>query len=196
MKDWELGREEWERFLNWLNPEMDQAAQTYEAVRRRLIIFFNCRGCANSEDLADKTINRVISQISTLADTYQGDPARYFYGVANYIYLEHCREQNRMDGEPVTEDWADTGRREEAMEKEMMVNCLDRCLQKLPPAKREVFISYYQVNKKPKVDHHKLLAERLGCSINALRLHMMRLRAELRECITDCQQRGLSTENV
>jgi RNA polymerase sigma factor (sigma-70 family) len=196
MKNPVLTEEVFGRFLKWLHPDLDQAAQTYESVRRRLIIFFNCRNCTSAEDLADKTINRVISQISALANSYQGDPARYFYGVANYIYLEHCREQNRMDGKPVPDDWPDPARQEDTMEKELIAHCLNHCLQKLPSAKRELFISYYQTDKQPKFDHHKLLAEGQGCSINALRLQMMRLRAELRECITNCQRFGLATENV
>lgn len=191
MEDWELRPEEWTRFLNWLNLDPDLAAQTYEALRRRLIIFFNCRGCANAEDLADKTINRVISQISKVADSYEGDPAKYFYRVAHYIYLEDCREKNRIDGEPVPEDWPDPQRLEETMEKELIASCLDRCLQKLPSAKRELFVSYYQAGKN-KAEHHKSLADKCGYSINALRLQMMRLRTELRECITTCQHRGLS----
>ncbi|HMV81930.1 MAG TPA: hypothetical protein PLD20_00310 [Blastocatellia bacterium] len=192
MNNWKSRRDAWKRFLKWLNLDSEKAGYAYEAVRRRLIIFFNCRGCANSEDLADKTIDRIIGKISEIADSYQGDPAKYFFGVAHFVHLEDLRDRQRMNGEPVSEDFPDSNHQEEAMEKELISHCLHRCLQKLPPDKRELFLAYYQTAE-DKAGHHQALADERGCTLNALRLQMMRLRAELRACITACQQRGFST---
>ncbi len=192
MNNWKSRRDAWKRFLNWLSHDLEQAAYTYEAVRRRLIIFFNCRGCANSEDLADKTIDRIIGKISEIADSYKGDPAKYFFGVAHYVHLEDLRDRKRMDGEPVPDDFPDSNHQEETTEKELISRCLHHCLQKQPSAKRELFLSYYQVGE-DKAEHHQTLADERGCTLNALRLQMMRLRAELRACITACRERDAST---
>ena len=44
MKNWELTGEAFDLFLSWLDADRDQAAFKYEALRRRLIVFFDCRG--------------------------------------------------------------------------------------------------------------------------------------------------------
>lgn len=191
MNNWKLRPDAWKRFLNWLNLDSEHAGYAYEAVRRRLIIFFHCRGWANSEDLADKTIDRIVGKISAIADSYKGDPAKYFFGVAHYVHLEELREKNRFDDEPVWDGIPHPNRQEETKEKELISHCLNRCLQKLPSAKRELFLSYYQVGE-DKAEHHQALADERGCTLNALRLQMMRLRAELRACITACRERDAS----
>jgi hypothetical protein len=56
-----------------------------------LIKIFVCRGCANAEELADETINRVVSKVQEIITNWQGDPALYFYKVAQNIYREWWR---------------------------------------------------------------------------------------------------------
>src|SRR5262245_4973774 len=68
-KDWELTKEDFDRFLTWLHPDREQAGQKYEEIRRRLVIIFNARRCPEAEDLADETINRVIRRAQKMADT-------------------------------------------------------------------------------------------------------------------------------
>src|SRR5689334_14540929 len=91
-KDRELTYEVFEALLRWLAPDRDEAGKRYEDIRHRLIRIFACRGCAESDMLADETINRVAQKVGELAATYQGDPALYFYGVANKIYLEQLKK--------------------------------------------------------------------------------------------------------
>jgi len=190
MKDLVLSEEAFDRFLHWLHPNREEAARKYEAVRRRLVIFFNCRGCPVSEDLADRTINRVIGQMPALGSSYDGDPAKYFHGVAHYVHLEYLRERSKTDAEPVPDDWPDPRRPEEAEEKELVADCLEHCLQKLPPKKREMLVLYYKVEKQTSLEYREELARRFELSVNALRLQIMRLRDESRACITGCLQRG------
>lgn len=193
MNKWELTGEAFDLFLNWLDTDREQAGQKYEALRRRLVIFFNCRGCAAAEDLADQAINRVIKQTPTLAGSLTGDPARYFYGVAKNLHHEYLREQAKRDGGPVPEEWPDPRRPEEQIEAELIHKCLRQCLQKLPPDKRETFQQYYQVEKRGADEQYQALAVRLDCTINALRIRVHRLKNELRACITACRQRGASS---
>src|ERR1044072_6747769 len=90
--EWNLTQDAFDKFLTWLNPNREQAATKYEEVRRKLIKIFACRGCAEAEDLADETINRVIRKMQELIDSYVGDPALYFYGVARNVHLEYVRK--------------------------------------------------------------------------------------------------------
>ena len=189
MGDSSLTQDSLDRFLHWLHPERDQAGQTYEKVRQRLIVFFNCRGCLDTEELADRTINRVISQIDELVATYKGDPTRYFHGVARYIHLEYLKEKGKSGNDPVSDAWPDSSRPEEQAEREQIAGCLEECLETLSDRRRELFVRYYQIEGQAKVDHRLTLAKELGYSLTALRLQIHRLCKEMRSCITSCQQR-------
>ena len=65
-KNWLLTKEAFDALLGWLDPNREVAGQKYEVIRRRLITIFSCRGCAEAEDLADETINRVASKLSAI----------------------------------------------------------------------------------------------------------------------------------
>src|ERR1051325_10973722 len=92
-KDWELTEEAFEKFLFWLHPNREEAGRKYEGIRRHLIVILTCRGCAEAEELADETINRVIRRAQQMADTYQGEPAPYFITVAHNLYLEYVAKR-------------------------------------------------------------------------------------------------------
>lgn len=186
IKDWELTGEAFERFLDWLDADREQAGRKYETIRRGLITLFNCRGCAAAEDLADDTINRAIRQLPSIEDSYEGDPANYLYGVARFVALEYFNRQAKRDGGAVPEDQPDPSRPDEEDKREAISRCLRHCLKKLKPEKRKMFVLYYRKGNRLNLDHRKSLAERFGCSINALRIRMHRLNEDLRLCIADC----------
>ena len=191
LQDWELTRESFDRFLDWLDADREQAGRKYEAIRRGLIALFNCRGCSAAEDLADETINRSIRQLSSIEDSYEGDPAKYIHGIARFVALEYFNRQVKRYGGPAPEDLPDpsrTGWPDEEDEREALSRCLQHCMEKLTPEKRKMFILYYREGNRLNLDHRRLLAEQFGCSINALRIQMHRLNEELRLCITDCRK--------
>src|SRR5256885_10310944 len=92
-KEWVLTRESFEALLAWLDADPEAAARKYEQIRTRLIKIFVCRGCSEPEDLADETIDRVARRVPDIEPTFTGEPARYFYGVANKIHLEYLRRK-------------------------------------------------------------------------------------------------------
>ena len=178
-KDWVLTRESFEALLAWLDPNRNAAALKYETIRSRLIKVFACRGCLEAEDLADETINRVTSKLPEIQTTYTGEPARYFYGVANKVHLEYTR---RRPVPPLPDLKTDCD------QAELEYSCLDRCVAKLTPEQRELVLSYYQEEKHAKIEHRKLIASRLGIAANALRIRAHRIRASLQECVKGCLQ--------
>ena len=177
-RNWALTKESFDALLAWLDPDANTAASKYETIRTRLIKIFVCRGCYESEDLADETIDRVARRLKDIAPTFSGEPARYFYGVANKVHLEYLR---RKMPPPVPPPPA--GDPEEA---EREYQCLERCMQKLTANNRELVLQYYQEEKQAKIDHRKLLAEQLGIAVNALRIRACRIRASLQECVNRC----------
>src|SRR5690349_9491222 len=91
--EWTPTRDSFANLLRWLGGDREKGALAYETVRRRLVTLFLCRACPNAEDLADETINRVTRAITKEGFTYEGDPVRYFYGVARLVHLESLRRK-------------------------------------------------------------------------------------------------------
>jgi RNA polymerase sigma factor (sigma-70 family) len=187
-KDWVLTQDAFDGLLEWLDADRNRAGSKYEAIRLRLIKIFTCRGCADAEELADETINRVTARIGEVAGEYQGDPARYFYGVSQKVHLEYLRkahgqeslQDNSAPGNSQTQDvWS-----YENVEPEY--DCLEQCLEHLPKDNRELVISYYQQDRQGKIDHHKLMAKKLGIAVNALRIRAHRIRITLQKCVQEC----------
>jgi DNA-directed RNA polymerase specialized sigma24 family protein len=179
-KNWVLTQESFDALLDWLDPNREQAGQKYEDIRCRLIKIFTCRGCFEPEDLADETINRVTSKLRQIEDDFTGNRARYFYGVANKVHLEYLRRKP-VQPSPVLSLTSD--------EVEQEFECLERCMAQLTPEKRELVLQYYQEEKKAKIDHRKMQAEKLGIAVNALRIRACRIRASLQECVQACLKR-------
>lgn len=176
-KEWVLTKESFDALLAWLDANPDAAASKYEHIRSRLIKIFVCRGCLEPEDLADETMDRVARRLNDIEPTFAGDPARYFYGVANKIHLEYLRRKP-VPQLPVQGDEVDQDGRE--------YECLERCMTKLSPDNRELVLQYYQEERRAKIDHRKRLADRLGIAVNALRIRACRIRASLLACVQEC----------
>jgi DNA-directed RNA polymerase specialized sigma24 family protein len=170
--------------LAWLDPDREQAGRKYESIRHRLIKIFTCRGRPDAEELADETINRVTVRAPDIVKKYEGDPALYFYGVAQKVYLESVRKRPQPPP-PVP--------RLEAEDLERESECLERCMARLSQSNQQLAIEYYQDEKRAKIDHRKDLAERLGIAQNALRIRAHRIRATLHQCVKAClEQEGLA----
>src|SRR5215510_991230 len=99
--DWFLSQE---AFDDWLDSDREQAGIKYEDIRRRLIKIFTGRACVEAEDLADETINRVSSRLSVIKEEFKGDRARYFFGVANKVYMEYMRRKPPQPPPPPATD--------------------------------------------------------------------------------------------
>jgi hypothetical protein len=92
--EWYFTEESFDALLNWLNSDLEIAAQKYEVIRLGLIRIFNSRGLPNAEAFADEVIVRVSRRLPEIVDTYVGDPARYFYGVAQNVLREYLRGES------------------------------------------------------------------------------------------------------
>jgi len=176
-KNWVLSQKSFDALLVWLSADRDQAGQIYEEIRLRLIRMFTARACTEAEDLADETMNRVASKLPEIGGTYSGDPAVYFYAVANNVHLEFLRKKPLTHVPLVVDETAD---------REDRFRCLEECLRELSADNRDLVIQYYQAERQARIDHRKLLAERLGIAPNALRIRACRIRASLQKCVEKC----------
>ncbi len=175
----EVTLEGFDRLLQWLHPNREEAGRLYEQIRCRLIKVFVSRGCDVAEELADETIDRVIGKVHAVAESYEGDPALYFYGVARNVHKEYRKTRSIRCMPP----------REPAGAESPALDCLESCMDKLLPKNRELLIDYYQETKLAKINHRRELAERQGIDMNALRIRVHRIRTLVADCTTSCVER-------
>jgi DNA-directed RNA polymerase specialized sigma24 family protein len=181
-KDWELSQEAFDALLAWLDSNLEQAALKYEKIRRNLIKIFTGRGCVEPEDLADETINRVTSKLKEIGKDFSGDRARYFFGVANKVHLEHLRRK-LPQAMPLPPNDPDSI--------ELEYNCLERCIERLSKDNRELLLRYHGAENN-ETEHRRALAEELGIAPNALRIRVYRIRMSLKDCVEKCIERANS----
>jgi RNA polymerase sigma factor (sigma-70 family) len=198
-KGWVINREAFDRMLAELHPDIERAGEQYEKIRQKLVKLFEWRGCAHAEECADETFNRVAQKIYEGTSIWAGDPYSYFHGVALNVLREYWRsaEQTAKTLEEAAQiqalsvDPEDLLLREmEQREKESLLECLNRCLQKLPPESLHLIIMYHQGEEASDKARRKVLAQSLGIPLNALRIRAYRIRAAIEECVENCLGRG------
>lgn len=185
-----------DRFLGMLNPDRELAGVAYESIRRRLIKIFLARGVSTAEELADETIDRVISRTEDLAGLSGSSVEPYVYGVANFLFREYLKKRgNKVDLGKAKNISTSRG----IEEADHVYECLERCLQELPPAQRELLLLYYDSDKRAKIERRKKMASDLGLSDNALKIRVYRLRSQLYVSLATCleeRQRITTPKNL
>jgi DNA-directed RNA polymerase specialized sigma24 family protein len=184
-KQWFLTQEHFDTLLAWLSSDREQAAMKYENIRQTLIKLFTWNGWSDAEGLADETIDRVTQKLPGLKETYIGDPALYFYGVAKKVILERRRRNYARDEFQLAEP-ARLENDLDGVDSDPKFECLDRCIQKLSRRNRQLVLEYYQEEKRAKIEFRREMAEKMGVEVNNLRVRMHRIRASLHKCIRKC----------
>jgi len=73
---------------------------------------------------------------------------------------------------------------------EARLACLEEALAQLDPRDQHLIRTYYQGEKREKIDNRRRLAEKLGIGLNALRIRVLRIREKLEVPIADCMRDG------
>jgi DNA-directed RNA polymerase specialized sigma24 family protein len=189
MKDWNLTKDHFDKLLAWLDADRDRAGEKYEYIRHSLIKIFGWQGCHHTEELADETINRVMRKIDQISGTYEGDPARYFQGVARMVLFEFRRKKLKLASSHMGIEAAVSEPKDAPDKDDLKFNCLDLCLQQLSKDNRDLILRYYQEEKQAKIDFRKVLADQMEITAGALRVRVHRIRDLLYECISKCLEK-------
>ncbi len=198
-KGWVITREAFDRMLAELHPDIERAGERYEKIRQKLVKLFEWRGCPHAEECADETFNRVAQKICEGTSIWTDDPYPYFHGVALYVLKEYWRgaEQTAKTLEEVAQIHGHSVDPEDLLlleteqrEKDRLLECLNRCLQKLPPESTHLITRYHQGEEALDKARRKELAQTLGIPLNALRIRAYRIRAAIEECVKNCLERG------
>jgi RNA polymerase sigma factor (sigma-70 family) len=188
-RDSAIPPESFEEILAWLNPDRDLAGSIYVQLRNDLTKIFTWNRCPDPEGSTDEVFDRVAKKVHHLKETFVGDPKLYFYGVARNLIKEipkKIKMQTTLQGtEPASDPRSDL-EQETAIMRE---DCLRSCLQKLSSDKRDLILTYYDKEKQAKIDHRTEMAQRLGISVETLRVKAYRIRSTLEQCIERCLDR-------
>jgi DNA-directed RNA polymerase specialized sigma24 family protein len=179
---WTLNAEAMERLLRVLSPDREAAGEAYELLRRRLIKFFQWERCLDPEQCADESINRLARRIES--GEHIGNVQRYALGVAGLVRME-AQAAGRREAALVSiiEPLIQSDRQDESLD------CLDRCLDSLPPGDKDFLLRYYSGSGRERAQRRRELAARFDTSINALRNRALRLREKMERCVRDCVSR-------
>lgn len=194
---WSLTQDAFDCLLFRLDQDREIAGEKLLQIRRNLVRYFEGRGCPFAEDHADETTNRVAKRV------YEGEEIQelngYFFGAARMVLLEVLKEREREQKaindlptseiiQPETDDEEDS---------EIKLACLTGCLEKLPIESRELITTYYQGERREKIDNRQRLADGLGIPMQALRSRAVRLREKLETCVIGCLRRkGISATHI
>ena len=184
MQKWTLTQEAFDQLLiAFGGGDRESGSQKYLEVRTNLTRFFEWRGCSFPDDHADETFNRIARKVQEGEEIL--NPGGYAMGVARLLVLEimksRQREQSALNeigqaGEPIVD----------SEDGEDRLDCLRDCLQTLSTDNRELILQYYQGEKSEKIQNRKILIDRLGISVNTLRMRTLRLRDRLQGCVEQC----------
>ena len=193
--EWSLTKEALDKLFAAFSQDIDDAAKQYEALRLRLIRYFEWRSISLPEDRADETLNRVARRIDEGQQV--SNVVAYAWRVAYLVFLEVIKEPQpiNIDDEkihpPVVEPQFDKD-----PEQDQRQLCFDDCLAALPMDQRKLILLFHQEERRAKIELRKSLAEQHKMSLNALRIRAHRIRKGLEECIADCLQQPAMMRNV
>jgi DNA-directed RNA polymerase specialized sigma24 family protein len=176
--EWVLTEEAFAKFLRCLDPDAVRAGEKYEDLRETLVKFLDWRGAPFPEELVDEAFNRVTRKLEE-GEAIHDLPA-YCHGVARLVFLQSLEhpsnkrvELEKLPPVAIPEPDVTDVRRE----------CLNHCLRQLTAENRELITEYYRKERREKIDHRTLMAERLGIPLNALRSRAQRIRDKLERCV-------------
>jgi DNA-directed RNA polymerase specialized sigma24 family protein len=153
-------------------------------MHRRLVRIFACWGCSWPEDLADRTLDRVVAKAEAVQEGYEGDPFAYVLGVARNVRREDFRAQARARSQLSSPPLAAAGA-DERMADERKLSCLDRCLaESLAPEEKELLLEYYREARAASA--RRAMAREGGLSSSTLRKRTQRYRQRLEQCLRRC----------
>jgi DNA-directed RNA polymerase specialized sigma24 family protein len=111
-------------------------------------------------------------------------PISYVLGIARRVLLE-TKSTNLVTLPSVEREAPGDAAPEDAG-----IDCLERCLEELPPEIRALLLEYYSAEASERIRLRQRMADRLGLTLNALRNRALHLRRSLEVCVNQCLGSG------
>jgi DNA-directed RNA polymerase specialized sigma24 family protein len=180
-----LSKPQLDALLRALGPNTEQAGVRYVQLRQKLVDFFLWNRSDRPQEDADEAMDRLARRVA------EGEPivnlASYAQKIARLILLE-SNSRSRREGTVKRFPVMPVADRSQKDEEYKTVDCLEPCLEKLPPESMALIVEYYSGQGMALIEARKRMAVRLGVTMNTLRNRALRLRRELEDCIARCAE--------
>lgn len=176
-----LSATELDGLLGFLAPLDPNPGRAYARASEQLEAFFRWRGQSAARELADVTLDRVARKL-VAGEVVSAAPMRYALGVARIVLLEESRRGARERGALVALATA-TAESPADPASERRLAALDDCARLLSAEDRALLLEYHRDTGRERIDGRQTLADRLGLTLNGLRVRTFRIRAKLLKCM-------------
>ncbi len=173
-----------DELLASFSPDREEAGKRYVLAREKLIHYFERRSVVDADRYADEALDRTMRRINE--GTKIDNLMPYLLTVASYVTLEIKKEEGKSRQSMRTMKTSISPPVIDPPEESPWWTCFDECLDRLPENKRTMIVEYYEEEAHAKIELHKKMAERLGIPLNALRIRVHRIRAEVEVCVRNC----------
>lgn len=181
----ELTSEMFQKLLDRLAADSEIAGEKYEELRHKLIKFFEWRGSYKPDELADETLNRLARKIDEGVEIEKNVFA-FALGIARLVFLEFLKHPDSRQVDLDELVLVATPKIHRNSNDNLWIECLRKCMGNVSEENREIIIEYYQDEGSAKITNRKMLATKLGISLNALFSRARRIRDKLELCVTSC----------
>ena len=158
-------------FLSFLDSDPRVAERKYRMIRARLVFFFLQRRCPDPEDLADEVVLRAHRRLREGADV-TCELMTFCHGIAVNVYREQRLPPVEFDEKLHTSPFAGV-----AVSRDNLI-LVQQCLGALDRSDYDFIREYYENDRKE-------LADRLGKSVNSIRLRAFRIVEALRALVDE-----------
>jgi DNA-directed RNA polymerase specialized sigma24 family protein len=184
----EVAKENFDKLLDWLSHDRDEAGLRFEQIRDGLIRYFRLKGCHEPETLADESMNRVIKRIDTLDLMTGASSTSLFYGFANKVFLEYFRSDKKRTVQ-LSEAFEHISIGSAHIATNVAVDCLRECLNDLNILDGKLIVEYYSEEKQAKFELRRQLAMKKEMAMGALHTKIHRIKGILRPCVENCMNK-------
>lgn len=172
----------------------------FQALRKKLVLYFAGRSMSPAEDYADDVILRALTKISEGEEVE--DINKYVFGIAKFVRMEAFREPKKVSLDPsgFIPDESEENKPGRRLPQQLVVGpheiaedpedkvCLRKCLAVLEEHKRNMLVGFYKIKGTDKnhKEQRKQLANDNGMSTDTLYTNICRLRKRVGDCVGKC----------
>ena len=175
-----LNSKSYSLLLETFSSDEKVAAFAYAKLRDSLIRFFQIKGDDAPDEAADETLDRVAAKLSEAV--LIEDLTKYSFGVARLVFLENLRKAQKQ--KKAFEDFRLSNALQKNDEETDDFAPFRKCFESLPDAEKNILQTYFDDLPFDEINENRLkLTDKLGVSLNNLRLKIFRLRRRLEDCV-------------
>jgi hypothetical protein len=175
-----MSPEDFAQFLQRLSPDAEEAGRLYTRLHKRLVGLFRLKGISDPGTAADDAIDRAAVKI--IAGAPVPDVDKYCLGFARNIARERWRLEQRESS--VFQRFIEALAEDSDEEVERIHRILRPCFGELAAEDQRMLVDYCRVIcGRARAEHRRRLAEGLKTTVQALRMHVTRLRTALADCV-------------